>query len=815
MPGASAQVASGGTCSGLGTSTGAVPSGTPDRFWLVAPADWQNPQADGGDCRTTFPAHCPGLVCALSEVHAGASLTLKCNEFLDGATVHPVDSTTVTIQGRRDNNDFGSTGGTPIWTQTYTTCPETGTANSWTVFCTSDGTSGGTPWYGVVRIWVRVVAVVATVTQYDITTEAAPGVGAVHARNVGIYRCNPRPTLLDAGASPLNPWVGGDSIGLRVAVDSMSEIAQTTGFQRLNCAPSPDHDNAAVQLGTGTSTFTTTFQGSASDYQTGCTVKSQVVLNRKSAIALYSTTDYAIWDQTSPPSGVTFPSALIASFTSNGLNRIMTPSGTCTVTETGQLVSVLNRGETGLFGGATCTWANARGEAPPNNAPARAWIQRAAQWRQTDDFLSSDVLFDSLARVPSSHQARFSGCGAGAPPPGGVGCATVTTGLGYQKTVEVFGSTARTDSVLYGWGNSTGRTDVSATYFLGTPTPTAGITNAKTAGGANVSAFTIGADEQHVSIRDTRNAAGNLKAGAPFSCFRTRPDNVDESSVGVGTTDAGGDTPDFIFSVLAPAGTWTLTCSTTHQGNAVATGVYRIQFFFVSAFTADKQITLLWNVTANQTNPANLTVNFSMRFAFYDTLSDSVKCSFPDDVVRAHAFSWNATEARFSDVLVNRTIMTQAQALQGAPASCTWYLVFDAPMRNLSRGAMGYATLNFTGAPFVGSEAYIAQRPVVGTMEIADTLVGSVTLGDGFLMLAWFFLFLWTANRRYILPAIVAFVGIVEPLVASGIGVAFAGTAVLFLFMLLLHVVIEWRNSYREDAKRGRMSDRTLWQQNR
>lgn len=690
---ARAPIASGGTCS-VATTVDAV-LGTSSRNWLIR----DNALSGAPNCGTVSQP--------LTEVNAGASITLKCYEITSGANV-PAEATTLTVSGVADNTNFGSATPSSIWSQTVVGCGAGVTLTS--VFCTSNALAGGTPWYGIVRIHIRAQNVVGPTTVYDVNSETDPGgsIAGVPGPTVGIYRCNPKPTVLDMGTSPLNPWIGGDSPTIRTAVDSTSEISQTTGIQRLVCSSSPNHDASAIQFGTSTSTATFTVVGPPNDWQTGCTFVAEAILNRKSSISLYSTTDYAVWNQASPPAGVVFPDSLTAAFTGNTLNRILTKTGTCTVTVLGTTTTVVNRGEVVHITGCS-PWKDGRGNNVLNNQPASTFVQRGTQWQITTDFGRFDGLFGASGAFPSDNTATSS--------------ATVTTGLAYRKMVLEYSTTARTDAVLFNWGNSTGIVDVSATFFLGSPTPTNGILNSKTAGGANVSAFTISVDSQHVSVRNVVDASGNPVASVPVTCFRTRPDLVTESTVSVGSTDSSGNTPDTTFSVIAPGGRWHLTCSGTLNGNTFNTGSYDISFFFTSAFTADKTIPILWNVTG--VNATHSRVNITMGFWFYNPgvapATDGMECLFPDDVVRLTIRAYNSTSTNYDIIVISRQVMVPSVLPSGA-LECDWTFNLTVANSTLAKGAWAFTTFNFTGSPFAGSEAYILQ-----TQSSGVDIMGAVT----------------------------------------------------------------------------------------
>ena len=730
----------------------------------------------------------PSVACSTSEPFVddgfGVTLTLTCAANTD--TTGPGAPTSQTIKGVADNSGFGTASPTAIWTFTPPGACTAG-VTTWTERCTSDGTATGAPWYGVVRIHVRMTRVVGITTVYDVNSETDPGSPSTRSPAVGVYRCDPRVTQLDMGAAPSNPWIGGDAVPIRTSVSSTSEISQTTGFQRLICGTSPNHDAAAVQFGTSTSTATTTIIGPPNDFQTGCTLKAQAILNRKSAISLYSTLDYARWDQTSPPAGVTFPNSLTAEFSGNTLNRILSPSGSCGVTVSGTTTTVVNRGEVAHITGCS-PWNDARGSNVPNNQPATGFVQRLAQWQVLTDFGRFDGLFASSGAFPTDNTATTS--------------ATVTTGLAYRKMVLEYSTTARTDAVLLNWGNSSQLLDVSATITFGTCAPSGcanGVLNSKTVLGANASAFVISADTEHVSTRASRDQAGNLLSGVTVSCFRTRPDLVVESAQAMGTTDASGNTADHTFTVAAPAGRWTLQCDESLNGNS---GTYVIQFFFTSAFTADKSIPVLWNVT--QLSNGSALANVTMGFWLYDVgaapASDSMICAFADDVVRLTVRVYDPATNDYSSLAVSRQIMAP-QVNPGGTLNCDWSYQFFIPAANLSRGAWAFTTFNFTGAPFVGTEAFTLQSQTVSTMTAITTQL------DPYLpLLIWgglMFLLLWL---EAVAPAFIAFLNMMDSQLPVPVMNAQA-RIMLFGLVLLVHSFskMAWKRLHqtREEAKEG------------
>lgn len=680
LPTADAQTSGGGTCSLASVNTGVDAN---LRGWMVIPSD----TTLGGNPVSGCVGSTPSPAITLRNVNSGSSIILKCFEGSSGVAA-PQESETVTIKGFPDNDNFGSTGATPIWTwNPGATC---NSAPTFTAFCTSDGTSGGSARYGLVRIQVH--AVRTTVVAYDVNSEQANPTPSGE-NDVGVYRCNPQPTVMQPTNQPsgATPWKGGQTYDARVTVNSAAygSAPGNTGNLRVACN-NKETSPASFQFSTSASVNNNLLEGSPDVWQTGCTLLHNATLTKTSSISLYSGTDFAIWDQASPPASVTFPSSKVATFTSHTLNRLLQTSGTCTHTLGGVSVVVINRGQT--LTSNTCSWqTQADSTNVPNNQFGRAWYQRSANYRVTVDFPSLDGGWGASGDFSSAITATTS--------------ATTTTGLNYHKMMEEFSCSGRTDSCLQNWGNSTGLFDVTLTATFD------GITIAKMSGGQNTSTFVISADTEFVHTRGLRDANGNAQSGVAVACQRTRSDSTLETAVSMGNTVASGNSPEVQFQVLTPQGQWSMTCTASFNGNSAT---YTIMFFHVPAFSGDTSTPIIWNVTVLSNSSA--IVNISARPTVYDPASDGIICSFPDDVVHLDVRAFNVTTRLFSDVLVNHKPMVSHVPGTG----CAFSYLFYAPQANLTRGADAFVSYNQSGRPLLNTEGYIL-TPLATNFTAAQT----------------------------------------------------------------------------------------------
>jgi hypothetical protein len=236
------------------------------------------------------------------------SFTITCSTQTAGLTA-PGQADTVTVKGVSDNTGFATSSPTAIWTWTPAAAC---TGNpTFTAYCTDTGLSGGNPKWGIVRIHIR--AVRATLGTYDVNSDTDPGGTGIHVPFVGIYRCNPHPNtftneLGSTGSAPTT-YFGNDVYRARFNVSQGTQYS-TGNRAKLDITCSATITQGNFVPSSTLTNFDLTLSQSNNTFPDRCTLIEKAILNTKSAIALYSTTDYAVWVQTNPPSGTTFPDSL-------------------------------------------------------------------------------------------------------------------------------------------------------------------------------------------------------------------------------------------------------------------------------------------------------------------------------------------------------------------------------------------------------------------------------------------------------------------------------------------------------------------------
>lgn len=344
---------------------------------------------------------------------------------------------------------------------------------------------------------------------------------------------------------------------------------------------------------------------------------------------------------------------------------------------------------------------NARGEGEPVGAFFTVYYRRATQPdRDTTDF--------PQCNKTSVTAGVWGQCDSTAS-----SVAVATTGQAYVVEVSKWTDSGHTRLLVE--ANTSGLFDVSGTWTFD------GINISTSSLGTNKSSFTIGTDIEFARAKGLRDANGNALSGISVSCQRTKPDTTTETAVVMGVTSAAGDSPEQQFQVFAPQGLWQMTCSSSGSGN---TATYHIGFFHVSAFTANTDMTLNWNVTQNGTL---YDVNVTVLFRTYDPTFDAPIKSFPDDVIRVTVF--NRTSSTLSDY--QSTIIYRKNATQLNPTDSAYYVNFQATALDLSP-AFAYATANITGRPFEnGASYYLATATQTGgSGNFFGNFTGNVTFLD-------------------------------------------------------------------------------------
>lgn len=719
--------------------------------------------------------------------NTAAGWRLACTHTEGGAT-GPQAATTAEARIYWDNGAFGDAtiSTTPAFARTIsilTACPDgAAQVNQFvtTVYCTSDGTSTGTPRYGNQRIMVH-VASTGGIAPYDLNSDTGPDVAGVSS-SVGIVRCVPdvSATNVTATGTPYHHYVGGDTLRSSITASASDPYAATANQVRPDAVCGSTNAFPTIDLNAGTPTTSDQrIIGSPTIWTDDCALTIKWTHTNTTSISLYSGVPYGKWNSSSIPASTTIDAThkILTFDPTDDVDRTLFPTGTCSVQINGATAgTTANRKDAVKVTGCN-PWQDARGNGVANNQPGRGWFQKSGDFRQTADYPNVDGLFQTPGSFPLTIQSTTT--------------ATTTTGLNYHKMVEEYDTTARTDTVLLNWGNSTGQFDVTATYVA------ANITNNKN--GVNASAFTISADTEAQFVYFLHNAGLQPIQSVNVTCFRTRPDTSIEASVSFGPTDSLGNTSVHTYSVDAPSGTWQTTCSGTMNGN---TFTYSIGYFHTSAFTADKHLNVKWNATL-QVN-GSFFVNITEISVEYDPTTDQDVAVFPDigSSPNLNVTSYNPTTGRYDDVIFTRQSMLPTD---GASSS-SYYWTFYTTCQHL-QDAFAFVNINFTGSPFVGGESYHVSSCVanagITNGNFTGNFTGNVTIPSGASVdgviqtafdnfapvLVWGGLILLFLHLRAWLPAIASLMALGDSILPTPVG-NFGWRVMLVFIALFLHALI-------------------------
>lgn len=738
----------------------ATPSTLGSRYWFVTDAADSSPGTASG---------CSGAAPPLRERAPGDSITLVCRTTTTGISP-PAAATTVTIYAQSDNANSGSPATSPIWSSSFAGgCGANPTA---TFYCTSNGLVGGSPRLGLVRFIVEAVKTGAG--SYDVLSDTGSA-GAGFTEGSAVMRCQANATAFtdaQAGFSQPSVYVGGDV--LRSVLTAQVDYSPASlGSLKLVCAGS-SNTAGAVSFTTSTVTIDTTIQGTTSAWPDDCALAQNVTITRTSAIPSFTPPGsvlYVSWNAT--PCG-TCGTVLNVGGVTAALNRSLTPPLDRTLT-TGAFFAGscdqrnVNRGDTVAFG---CVWKNAR-TFETNGRDFRGYATSAG-FRDQAAFAHAD---GSIGGGGSGGWANWT--------------STATTSAlastSYHQQVDDFAAGhVGDDNFLFNWGNTT-----PLVFTVSSTGTFDGINVSKTSGGVNATSFTIGADLEFATVKGLRNATGSFVSGVSVSCQRTRPDQSAEPAVVMGNTDASGNSPEQQFQVVAPAGIWRMTCSAAWSGNNAS---YQVSFFHVSPFTGNLQAPLLWNATLLPNGTMLLNMTTCLRE--YDAASDSVVAVSPDDVVRLTIFAYNATDDIHDIRLVNRSLM-QHEDGASTTATCFRGLLYADPLV-LQQGVFGYVTMNFTGNPFMGAQAYLYapngnwSGNFTGNFTMLDA-TGIITISSaidpylpvllwGFLMAYWLYFAAW-------MPATTAMMALGAAILPSQPW-TFAASVVLNVLGIAIHALV-------------------------
>lgn len=662
-------------CSGFADASGVAATCSNVTFTNVGQRLWYFGAGDQPGSNTACTTGASGDT--LKELTAGGSatcpasatcsITLKCREGTIG--VAPSQATTLTLKLYADNTAFGS----PATATQFWSANPTGNAclteQTFTVWCTSDGTSTGSPRHGTVRLVLR--AQNTGVGAYDVNTDSNG--------NWGIYRCNPRLSAYTDGNPSSSPsvYVGGDTI--RTALTASSSVYSGSSNVRVDitCGAATNTAGTTTLVAGSAVNVDTTIKGLSTTWPDDCSLTQKAIVATTSSITGLTSEPLFKWDTGgTPPSGVTYPSSTTAQrATGKNLDRTLSASS-CLVHENSgahSAITIENRGNTVELHG---TYVDARTTNVPNNQLGRAWLV-TAPGRTTTAAAASDFAFDITSKASSPFTIL----------------STAPVSTGYLQYVEEYGA-SRTDAELYNWGNCTPGLEISSTYTWGS------INNAKGAGGSNATTFTIGAEQEFVQPKDLVTVRGVLVSGATTTCTRTNPVGVSDAPVSHGTTSAGGDATEVQYTPTAPQGEWSITCTATLNGN---TGTYTILFFYTSALSSDTNVGIIPQLVTNGTGTwLNLTVDITLfgnsTLWVNHTVNDS------GTPVTLSMESYNATGHHWQKILGQ--VMTPVQPYQAIDRS-VYYTHVLLNASDLQEAWNLEVTTNISGKPFIASAGWV------------------------------------------------------------------------------------------------------------
>lgn len=711
----------------------------------------------------------------IHEINSGSSITLKCWERTEGLTP-PIASTARNIYFQADANNFGTPSTSPFRTITNPTCDG---ATTFTVYCTNDGLSTGSPRFGIVRI-----AIQAQSALYNVNSESNQ---ASTLQKYGIFRCNPALTTVSETLNPSPVYVAADAVTFSFTADSASYNTGTHGVGETECGAGSVPIGGSLTLGTTASTFSTTIKGSlTTTYPDDCTLKGRWFLSRLSVLTGYTSEPYAKWDTNSPPSGVTFSGQKAIFSTGKTVDRTLTATD-CTTEKTRMM-----RGETNQFG---CHWTNARGVNVPNNRLATGFARRLAQPAyDTTDFNSVDFTFGSNQQNALwTATAKTTATDTNS-----------TTTLDYATDVKTFlGS--RADTELLGIGSVTNRFDVSSTYNATVESSKAAspFVNA-------TSGFTIGDDTQNTRVSNVMDARGNGVTGVSVTCQRTKATGELETAVSMGTTTAG-TTAITQFQTLAPPGPWRYTCTGTLNGNSFS---YTVQYLHITTLSSNIDVVILQKVW--QASNGTVYLNVTAQGIYWDSMTANITPAIPDDNnVTMRVQTQRLGEVR-QDLVIWQFPMTYANgpdylfyANVTVPTVQTWEMGFVAVRMNMS------------GKPFLDSEQITREVSQTGLQFNADTAARLQSMSDFFnmettqimplllILIGAMVTFSYTSNRLN--SIILAIVHLLMAFAVAGskasldeMGPYYAPAAVIILLSFALMTLIKgWTTPPDKDGIKG------------
>lgn len=672
---AEAATTSGWVCSSI--TTGVNPTG----FRVIE-------IAQSGHVPGTGVLGCPGYATnsGIVNVNSGSSITLTCRERTSG-TAPPTASTTREIIFRQDNDAFSSPATTgEIRRIINPSCSSAG--DNFTFHCTSDGTATGSPRFGIVRIVVRF----SNGLTYDSESDSAD------TGYIGILKCAPQ---VIAFTETLNPsvYLPGDVPSWSITVDSVSYNSGTHGNGKIVCGSGTTTTLApAKTLGTTAATFGATLFGPLTTYPDDCALTGIFDAARASGIAGYTSETYVEFDQTSPPSGVTFTGDSTVTFTaSKTVDRTLTPSGCAT-----NPVRVMRAQPVSL----SCTWTHARGGSPASGALATGFIRQNTAY-DTTDFNSVDFTFGSAGSAAWTGTPKITAKDTNGTPV-----------LDYSTDLKTY-TGARSEANLIFIGTVSNRLDVASVYN--------GSVNASKTASPFVNAstgFIIGDDTQSAKVFNVRDASGNPVSGLSVTCQRTKPSAETETSVSMGTTNVNGETSVVSFQTLAPPGWWRYTCTGSMNGNSL--NVVE-NYLHISPLTSNIDVVILQKVWTAPNGTVHL--NITGQGIYWDSLTANITPAFPDD----NNVTMRVQTQRLGQVNQDLIIWQYPMTYAGTP-DFLFYANVTVPTQSTWEKGFVAVRMNISGKAFLEGEQITREVSSVGLQFGEQTAARLQSMADFFNM---------------------------------------------------------------------------------
>lgn len=724
-------------------------------------------------------------------IPAGSSFTIHCQQMSNGVGVLAPDALNIYLVEDDTNFPVGpGAPASPVRTIAANTC--IGTTTTFTAACTTNGQAGGSPAYGLFRLLARQQRTVVGTT-YDVTSDNAgtTGTGNTLLAEWGLIRCELGVTALGE-SNPQTVYVAGDTIGTTITGNATPLDAANNGNFWLTCG------TVSYNLGnsfptTSAKSATATIIGSLALWQDDCpSITFGYQFTKFSTLSGWTSTRLAIYNGT-PPSGVTFNAGKDnATFTSSKtLDRTIAPgvSPLCDyhVNATVAAASAFNRLE-GVRSVCTDGWVNARGVSLGNNAPVRGFLVTGTAWLDTSNYPSVD--FSTTAGGDTEFTSTSS--------------ITATVGT-YKTQLQQFSTTARTEAVLLGIGNSTGTFTLSATRTF------SGVILHPFRNFPNQSSFVSGNDQLFFTVQNLSNVRGELLSGVSVLCHRVFPGGAAEADFDDGLTNASGDTADYELPVVPPTGAYNIVCTSTAAGN---TATYTVTYFIVSPFTADVSMLIAYklrpggkltltagiNTVDGETGIITLNPPDDPNDFHYVLIARACDGCAPYEISRG-LLQQDAYGLFRANVTLPNNQTNESYLIATAYANFTGRLFLSTrqaiidQLGNFTGNFTGNATGNFTGNVTIPQDGTV--DGMIGFDLSNSPFVGDLTIADVLLVLLWLAAFLWSANRLYYICAAVSFAGILQPLYVSGFTIGTVVILGLWCMFLFLYIVLEWRDNAR------------------